>query len=500
MILGILSAFRFVYFVIASFFYGLPQSFIAIALVNKFGNERDRKVVLHKFGVRFRRFLQAFGPSFIKLGQTLATRPDAIGEEVASELSMLQDRLPPFAFAKVEQAIHQQLGKRIGDVFREFDQHPKAAASLAQVHRAVTHQGVSVAVKILRPRIELKIAIDLALMKLVAVVLDVIHPNAKLIQPKQVVKQLEESMKRELDLRFEAAAADQIRSNLKDDEYVRIPKVFWDLSSVRVMTTEWIDGVNINDKSRLQSLGFEPNEIARRLAVTFFNQAYRDGFFHADLHPGNIFVTQDGDIALVDFGIVGNLSQRERIFLARMLYGFIQRDYDEVARLHAEIGYLPPHKDLKLFSLACRSIGEPIIGQPVNKISVGKLLKQLFDIAKDFDMAVQPQLILLQKTMITLEGVGYSIYGGVNMWKLAEPWIERWAANNFGVKASLVNIKNVMVGLSHELPSALERINKIIIHMEENTHKQEKAKSRCSYSFKLMVVIATVAGLAYYII
>lgn len=461
------SLIRLVYFAVASLFYGIPQSLTAIYLVGKFGNQRDRQTILHRAGARVSDYLHALGPTFIKLGQALSTRPDILGDHFTNQLALLQDRLPPFSNKEVAKALKDQFGLTHQEIFAEFEITPKAAASIAQVHKARLKTGEVVAVKILRPKIEKRIARDIALLRFCAKIIQRLHSGAKTLRPIEVVEQLQQSMSKELDLRLEAASADQIRHNIANDPWIIIPAVHWNLTTQRVMVTQWIEGTPVNDQQAIAAKNLDLHEVAKRLAITFFNQAYRDGFFHADLHPGNILVTAEGKVALIDFGIIGVLSHEERVFLARMLYGFIKRDYLEVSRLHQEIGYLPPHKDIQLFALACRSIGEPIIGQPVNRISAGNLLKQLFTIAKDFDMVVQPQLILLQKTMITLEGVGYSIYPEVNMWQLAEPWIEKWARENFGLKANLKNLRGTTARFLQELPHTMARLNNIIIKLEE---------------------------------
>ena len=418
--------------------------------------ESTKKKLGHTLG----KTLQNLGPSFIKLGQAFSTRPDLFGETIAQELTDLQDKLPPFPFAEVKKTLEREFVQPINKLYSHIDPVPVAAASIAQVHKAKTLDGQVVAIKVLRPNIEKKFARDLELFAMMANTINRLFPLAKRFRLVEVVNTLKEIVKFELDLRFEAASADQIRENTQEDEGIYIPKVFWSHTAKRVITLEWIDGISVNETAKLVAAGHDLHEIAKKLAVSFFNQAYRDGFFHADLHPGNIFVDPKGNIALVDFGIIGILKPADRIFIAQMLHSFINRDYKRVAELHFQAGYVPNHKDVELFTLACRSIGEPIVGLPVNQISIGRLLKQLFDISKSFNMVPQMQLLLLQKTMVTIEGVGYSIYPEVNMWQLAEPWIREWAEQNFSIKSKLKNVKNSFANLSQDVPKILSYITK----------------------------------------
>lgn len=417
---------------------------------------------------------QNLGPSFIKLGQVLSTRPDLLGETIAQELTDLQDKLPPFAFDEVQKTLEREFVKSVDKLYSHIDPVPVAAASIAQVHKAKTIDGHKVAIKILRPNIEKKFARDLELFAMIANALNSVFPTTRRYRLVEIVNTLKEIVKFELDLRFEAASADQIRENTKGDDGIYIPKVFWAHTAKRVITLEWIEGIPIDEAQKLESNGHDLHELAKKLAVSFFNQAYRDGFFHADLHPGNILVDKKGNIALVDFGIIGILKPQDRIFIAQMLYSFINRDYRRVAELHFEAGYVPNHKDVELFTLACRSIGEPIVGLPVNQISIGRLLKQLFDISKSFNMVPQVQLLLLQKTMVTIEGVGYSIYPEVNMWSLAEPWIRKWAEQNFSLKGKYKSLKKSFASFNHDFPKVLHAISKAAENYAESDQKDLK--------------------------
>ncbi|MCD6034920.1 MAG: putative protein kinase UbiB [Rickettsiales bacterium] len=389
--------------------------------------------------VRLSRAFEKLGPSFIKLGQTLSTRPDVIGEDAARDLATLQDRLPPFAGDIAIAWIEKELGAPLASLFSSFDSTAIAAASIAQVHKAVTLEGKTVAVKILRPRIEKAFAKDLAFFAWIARVLEHFVPSVRRLKPREVVAMFAESVKLEMDLRFEAAAASELAENMKKDKHIRVPAIDWHRTSRRVMTLEWADGIPIHDREALLAAGHDLTGLANKLALTFFNQAYRDGFFHADMHPGNLFVDKDGNLVPVDFGIMGRLDRENRLYVAQILQGFLERDYFKVAEIHIKAGYVPPYTKVDLFAQACRSIGEPIIGLPTSKISVARLLAQLFKVTQDFAMETQPQLLLLQKTMVLVEGLGATLNPTINMWQLAEPWIKEWAIDHLGPEARIKN-------------------------------------------------------------
>ncbi|MFN8911817.1 MAG: 2-polyprenylphenol 6-hydroxylase, partial [Alphaproteobacteria bacterium] len=447
---------------------------------------------LKAIGRSLTRFLQNNGPSFIKLGQILSTRPDLTGQEISSELSRLQDRLKPFDFSYVREEIRTHFGKEISEIFSEFEETPRAAASIAQVHKAIKKDGSVVAVKILRPNIEKRFAQDISFFKFFIGFIKLFSSESfKRLKLTEVVSMLYDVVKFELDLRFEAAACDTIKQNCAKDPGFLAPTIHWDLISTRILVTSWIDGIPVNDKERILNSGIDPKIIAQNLAISFFNQAYRDGFFHADLHQGNIFALNNGDIAMVDFGIVGALPKADRMYIAEILYGFITRDYDRVAEVHFKAGYVPLSQNKTTFMLACRAIGEPIIGRPVNQISIAHLLKQLLEVTKQFNMETQPQLLLLQKTMVTLEGVGYSIYPDVNMWQLAEPWIKNWAHDNFGIKARANDLYHNVRYTVERIPSILDDIDKLTSHFTDHIIIRKKRSNLISTA-----IIGFAAGLA----
>ncbi len=440
------------------------------------------------------RFLQNSGPSFIKLGQILSTRPDLTGEIISGHLSLLQDKLPAFSFLEVRRAIEAEFGKTIPELFASFDENPVAAASIAQVHKAITHGGEEVAVKVLRPKVEARFAADIELITLVAHIANFLFGRAlKNFKLFEVIATFKEIVAFELNLNFEAASADQIRVNCINDPEVRIPRVYWRFSGQRVLTTEWIHGTSLNNKEELYLKGHDPKEITQKIAITFFNQSFRDGLFHADLHPGNLMVDEDGRIVMIDFGIVGILPKRDRLFIAQILHGFLKHEYDHVSQLHFEAGYVPKTLNPVVFALALRSIAEPIIGLPVNKISIAHLLRKLFSTAKNFGMETQTQLILLQKTMVTLEGIGYSIYPDVNMWQLAEPWMHNWADETFNKRATLKAIKRESKKVVKLLPDIIEKL--------DNTLTTKTAVKRVQvYRFRYFWVGALVGLMAGYFI
>ncbi len=388
-------------------------------------------------GERLAMALEALGPSFIKLGQTLSTRSDLVGSEIANDLSRLQDKLPPFPTSQAINIIEAELEAPITTLFSSFNQEPVAAASIAQVHQAVTMEGKKVAVKVLRPGIREAFARDIDLFFWLATLAERMVKSLKRLKPVEVIRTFSESVKLEMDLRFEAAAASELKENCQNDAHLYVPEVDWGRTSRNVFTLEWIEGIPIHDRQALIEAGHDLSQLAANLAVCFFNQAYRDGFFHGDMHPGNLFIGENGDIIVVDFGIMGRLDNATRIYVAEILRGFLSRDYLHVAQVHFDAGYVPASKSLETFAQACRSIGEPIVGLPVNQISIARLLSQLFAITEDFEMETQPQLLLLQKTMMLVEGVGGMLNPNVNMWQLAEPWIEAWVTRNMGLKAQL---------------------------------------------------------------
>jgi ubiquinone biosynthesis protein len=402
----------------------------------------------NNFGKRFTDCLYQLGPIYIKLGQTLSVRPDLIGPEIAEQLKLLQDKLPAFDSKIARAAIEKNFQQPIEEIFEDFEDAPVASASIAQVHKAKLLSGEMVAVKILRPNIIKKYNEDICFLEYAAKISLILSKKIRRLKPKEVISIFRKSMIHELDLQQEAAAASRISDDATHDDILYVPKIYWQYTNHNILTNEWINGVSIYETDKIMKFGLDPKEIAAKVAVIFFNQAFRDGFFHADLHPGNILVKQDGNIALVDFGIIGALEEKDRLAIAEILYAFLKRDYALVAKIHHRIGYIPLHTDLNDFAQSCRSIAEPILDLAAKDISIGNLLAQLFKVTEKFGMETQPQLLLLQKTMVVVEGIGQSLDPEINMWSLAEPWMKKWAIKNISPEAKFVRfIKKIFSNL-----------------------------------------------------
>ncbi|MBY0356024.1 MAG: 2-polyprenylphenol 6-hydroxylase [Rickettsiales bacterium] len=418
-------------------------------------------------GKRLAAAFRELGPTFIKLGQTLSTRSDLIGDDIARDLAELQDRVPPFDSALAKQRVEESLGAPISALYSQFDEHPIAAASIAQVHFATTTEGRAVAVKILRPGIAEAFARDLELFQWIADTIERRIPNLRRLRPREMVETVRNSVYFELDLRYEAASAVELKQNMASEPRFYVPEIDWNRTSDSVLTLERIDGIPINDITALKAAGHNLNIILEVCAAAFFNQVFRDGFFHADMHPGNVFIMADGRVAAIDFGIMGRLDWPNRVFLARVLQGFMVEDYAMVARVHFEHGIVPRNKSMEQFALACRAIAKPILGKPLNEISIAKLLGQLFKVSQDFEMRLQPQFLLLQKSMMVTEGVGRALNPDINTWKMTEPLIASWYRKNLGVQASArYHIREALDQL-HRLPRLIETAGRVLSRMEE---------------------------------
>lgn len=418
--------------------------------------------VTRPLGQRLVNALTDLGPIFVKLGQALSTRPDLIGEEIATSLAELQDKLPPFPFTQVKQILEEEFEQPITDIYRSFDTIPVAAASIAQVHFAVTTDGKEVAVKILRPDIREAFHRDIDVFCWLAELIEHAQPNARRLKPVEAVKTFAQTVEMEMDLRFEAAAAAEFADNFADDPTVRIPTVDWQRTSQRVLTVERVYGIAIDERDVITRAGIKPNDIVGKAANAFFNMVFRDGFFHGDLHPGNMFVGQNGEVILVDFGITGRVDHQTRRFLGEMLIGFLTADYRKVAEIHFEAGYVPADRSIDAFTQACRSVTAPIFGRPMNEISIGRLLGHMLKVTETFGMETQPQLLLLQKTMITAEGIGRLLAPEVNMWILARPLIEEWIQKTLGPEARLKQAATNILRSFEKLPKLLSYPGKVV--------------------------------------
>ena len=414
------------------------------------GIERDpltppavrRLVRVARFGLRqpetpdYAAALQAIGPAAIKLGQALATRPDLVGDEAAANLLQLQDSLPPEPFPAIKEAIERALEVPIESLFSSIDEVPVGAASIAQVHRAVTTEGRVVAVKVLRPGIEEEFAAALETYEWAAAHVELRGGDeAVRLRPRLVIAHFKQWTQRELDLQREAASASELRENMIAEPGFHVPEIDWRRTARRVMTLEWLDGIKLSDRDALIAAGHDPKALAAILVRAFLRQAVIDGYFHADLHQGNLFALADGRVAAIDFGIMGRIDRQARMWLAEILYGLITGNYARVAEIHFEAQYVPPHHNVAEFTTALRAVGEPIRGLPVKDISVGRMLDGLFAITRDFDMPTQPHLLLLQKTMVMEEGVATALDPDINMWETAEPFLKEWLRSELGPEA-----------------------------------------------------------------
>ncbi len=404
------------------------------------GRDTDQKAGgLEAQGKRLAKGLEKLGPSYIKLGQLLATRPDLIGPSLARGLSTLHDRIPAFPQDAARAALEAELGAPTDHLFQEFGP-PVAAASIAQVHKAfVTGENGprAVAVKILRPGIERAFRKDLDSFFTAARFAERLKPSLKRLRPLDVVRTLDDSVAREMDLRIEAAAASEMAENTANDTDFRVPQVDWERTSRRILTTEWIDGVPLTRPDLLDAAKIDRTALGRAVLQTFLRHAMRDGLFHADMHPGNLFADEEGRLVAVDFGIMGRLDRSMRRFMAETLYGFVTRDYARVADVHFEAGFVPADQSHADFTLALRAVGEPIWGRPAAEMSIAKLLTQLFETTRRFGMPLQPSLIMLQKTMVAAEGVARDLDPGVSIWECGRPVLEDWLESEIGAEARL---------------------------------------------------------------
>ena len=419
---------------------------------------QNKKIANKRPGERLAQALISMGPSFIKLGQALSTRPDIIGNNISNDLIKLQDKLPPFQFKEAERILEEDLEGGIKLNFKEINPKPIAAASIAQVHFAITTENTPVAIKILRPGIRDEFKKDIELFYWLARIIERNYPDLRRLKPIKVIESFEKTSLLEMDLSLEAAAADELKDNHHNQKKFKIPKVDWQRTSSRILTIEKVGGFNINDIESIKSNNLNPQDIVKNAAEVFFKMVFEYGFFHADMHPGNLFIDKKGTLIVVDFGIMGRLDKKTRRFLGEILLGFISRNYRRVAEVHIEAGYVPNEEDVDSFAQACRSITEPILGKTLEKISIANLLEQLFRVSATFEMEMQPQLLLLQKSMLLVEGAGRMLAPNVNMWELARPLIEDWILNELRpdkrIQQKLIDMRNTM----ERLPELMDNI------------------------------------------
>ena len=410
-------------------------------------------------GERIRRMLEDLGPIFVKFGQVLSTRRDLLPVDIADELARLQDRVPPFPAAQVHAQIDAAYGRPADEVFAEFNETPVASASVAQVHFArlrPENGGHEVAVKILRPGMEKVVANDLALLDSAASLLEAVWADGRRLKPREVVAEFAKYLYDEFDLMREAANASQLRRNFAGSPLLRVPEVYWDLCTTTVMVMERMRGLPISQKEALVEAGVDLKALSRAGVEIFFTQIFRDGFFHADMHPGNIFVAVDaehlGKYIALDFGIVGTLSERDKDYLAQNFLAFFRRDYRRVAETHIEAGWAPPETRVDEFEAAIRAVCEPVFDRPLREISLGKVLLRLFQTSRRFKVEIQPQLVMLQKTLLNIEGLGRQLDPDLDLWATAKPFLERWMSEQLGWRATLRNMKQEAPNWSRILP------------------------------------------------
>ena len=403
-------------------------------------------------GVRIRRALEDLGPIYVKFGQILSTRRDLLPDDIAIELAKLQDQVPPFPGAQAKAIVEKSLGKPVEELFAEFDLTPLASASIAQVHAATMHDGRKAIVKVVRPGIERTIRRDIDLLFTIARLARKYSRDARRLRPVEVVEEYDKTIHDELDLLREAANGAQLRRNFSDGRLLYVPEVYWDYTRENVMVQERIYGIPVDQVDELVAAGVDLKVLGERGVEIFFTQVFRDNFFHADMHPGNIFVRPDGTYIGVDFGIVGTLTTADQRYLAENLLAFFHRDYRKVAELHVESGWVPRDTRVEDFEAAIRTVSEPIWEKPISEISFGHFLLRLFQTARRFNMEVQPQLVLLQKTLLNIEGLGRMLYPQLDLWSTAKPFMERWMAQQVGPRAFVRRVKESLPQISEDLP------------------------------------------------
>ena len=421
-------------------------------------------------GERLSKTLESMGTTFIKLGQFLATRPDIIGDELSKKLENLQDKLPPFSIHQAKEIIKNDLGNETYNSIINISE-PIAAASIAQVHKAqINDNGTikDVAIKILRPNIRKIFNEEIDAMMLFAFLIESIIKKTRRLKLVEVVFLLKEITNLEMDLRFEAAAANEYAENTKNDIGFRVPQIYWNYTSENVMTLDWVEGISIRETEELKKRSINTEKVAEDIIQNFLRHAVRDGFFHADMHQGNIFIDDNGHIVPIDFGIMGRLDKMSKRFLAEILFGFIQRDYKKVAEVHLVAGLVPKEVPIDDLAQALRSIGEPIFGQAVKDISGGKLLKQLFDVTEKFNMQTQPQLLMLQKTMVVVEGVARKLNPNTNIWTTSKPVLENWLKETKDpmktINETIQNTSEVIKRLP-EFPEIMDKANQALTYL-----------------------------------
>jgi len=453
--------------------------------------------------VRLRRALETLGPIFVKFGQVLSTRRDLLPTDIADELAKLQDQVPPFASAVAIAEIERAFGKKVHEVYETFNPAPAASASIAQVHLATLPGGAEAAVKVLRPSMLPVIRRDLALLDAAAGLVEKAWSEGRRLRPREVVAEFAKHLHDELDLIREAASASQLRRNFAGSPLLCVPEVYWDYCTTNVMTMERMRGTPISQVDRLRSQGIDIPKLARAGVEIFFSQVFRDGFFHADMHPGNIFVASDGRYIALDFGIMGTLSDRDKSYLAQNFIAFFNRDYRRVAQAHVDAGWVPQGTRLDEFEAAVRAVCEPIFDRPLKEIYFGRVLVRLFQAARRFNMEVQPQLVMLQKTLLNIEGLGRELDPDLDLWQTAKPYLERWMQEQVGWRGLVRTLKHEAPTWANLLPQLPRLAHRALaedrfeaIHRKLDAMLVEERRRNRLLGIALALAVAVLAWLA----